>query len=34
MPMLPMPRLGSYLFSCEIDGEELERARFKVNQAD
>ena len=33
MPMLPMPKLGSYLFSCEIDGEELERARFKVNQA-
>ncbi len=33
MPMLPMPRLGSYLFTCEIDGEELERARFKVIQA-
>jgi hypothetical protein len=30
MPMLPLPRLGSYLFSCEIDGEERERARFKV----
>lgn len=23
---------GSYLFTCEIDGEELERARFKVTQ--
>ncbi len=33
LPMLPIPRLGSYLFTCEIDGEELERARFKVNQA-
>lgn len=33
MPMLPIPRLGSYLFTCEIDGEELARARFKVNQA-
>jgi len=33
MPLLPIPRLGAYLFSCEIDGEELERARFKVNQA-
>jgi hypothetical protein len=32
MPLLPIPRLGSYLFTCEIDGEELERARFKVNQ--
>jgi hypothetical protein len=30
MPMLPIPRLGSYLFTCEIDGEELERVRFKV----
>ncbi|MEJ0014056.1 MAG: hypothetical protein WDN07_00140 [Actinomycetota bacterium] len=34
MPMLPIPRLGSYVFTCEIDEEELERARFKVNQAD
>ena len=33
LPMLPIPRLGSYLFTCEIDGEELERTRFKVNQA-
>lgn len=33
MPMLPIARLGSYLFTCEINGEELERARFKVNQA-
>jgi hypothetical protein len=31
--MLPIPRLGSYLFTCEINGEELERARFKVIQA-
>lgn len=33
MPMLPIPRLGSYLFTCDINGEELERARFKVIQA-
>jgi hypothetical protein len=34
MPMLPIPRLGSYLFACEVGGEELERARFKVIKAD
>ena len=34
MPMLPIPNLGSYLFSCEIANEELARARFKVVQAE
>jgi len=33
MPLLPIPKLGDYLFSCEIDGEELDRARFKVTRA-
>ena len=32
LPMLPIPKKGAYVFCCEIDGEELDRVRFKVIQ--
>jgi len=30
IPNLPIIRLDSYVFTCEIDGVELNRVRFKV----